>query len=308
MEFYRTVGEKVSQLILGTVQLGMNYGVNNKKGKPSLKEAFNILNTAYENNIHMLDTASVYGESEKIIGSFMRNQNRYFKIVTKLKKLDENKDELKQVKESLKNSLYNLSLSKIEYYLYHSFEDLVNNKDVFVYLNDLKRKGIISKLGVSIYDTEELEYILLNLSSDVDFIQIPFNIFDLRWLKSDLLKRVKDKSIEVAARSIFLQGLFFLHKDTANGVHPKAFDYIFKLKNFAAYKGVLIQDIAVTFVKHQKCIDYILIGCENTEQLLSNIKSFYTSIDFSRKDLECINKNFGEIDKKIIDPRQWYKN
>lgn len=305
MEFSRTVGDKMSQLILGTVQLGMNYGINNKEGKPSYEEAFNILNTAYENNIHMLDTASAYGESEKIIGSFMKNQNKYFKIATKLKKLDKNKDELKQVEESLKVSLQNLSIPRIEYYLYHSFEDLVNNKNVFVYLNDLKRKGFIGKLGISIYDTEELEYILLNLSQNIDFIQIPFNIFDLRWLKNDLLKRVKDKSIEIASRSTFLQGLFFSHKDTASRIHPKAFNYIFKLKNFADWKELLVQDIAVAFVKHQKCIDYILIGCESTEQLLSNIKSFNTSIDFSRKDLEFINKNFGQINRKIIDPRQW---
>lgn len=305
MEFSRTVGDKMSQLILGTVQLGMSYGINNKEGKPPAEEAFNILNTAHENNIHMLDTASAYGESEKIIGSFMKNQDKYFKIATKLKKLDKNKDELKQVEESLKVSLQNLSISRIEYYLYHSFDDLLNNKNVFVYLSDLKRKGLIGKLGVSIYDTEELEHILLNLSQDIDFIQIPFNIFDLRWLKNDLLKRAKDKSIEVAARSIFLQGLFFSHEDTASRIHPKAFNYICKLKNFAAYKELSVQDIAVAFVKHQKYIDYILIGCESTEQLLSNIKSFNTTIDFSRKDLEFINKNFGEIDKKIIDPRQW---
>lgn len=295
----------MKKLILGTVQLGMNYGVNNRDGKPSKEEAFNILNTAYEKGIHILDTASAYGDSEKIIGDFIKKQNKYFKIVTKLKKLDENKDKVEQVEESLKASLYNLAVSKIDYYLYHSFEDLIKNKSVFQYLNDLRKKGTIEKLGVSIYEVEELEYILLNLSEDIDFIQIPFNIFDLRWLKDDLLKRAKDKNIEIAARSIFLQGLFFADSDTADKIHPKAYEYITKLNEFSSYKGITVEQLAMGFVKHQESIDYLLIGCENKQQLLRNSEIFNMNIEVSQKYLDFINESFSAIDKKIIDPRQW---
>lgn len=299
------VGEKMKQLILGTVQLGMNYGVNNREGKPSIEEAFNILNTAYENNICFLDTASAYGDSEKVIGNFIKKENKHFKIVTKLKKLDENKDKIAQVEESLRDSLHNLCVSKIDYYLYHSFEDLINNKDVFQYLEELKKKGTIKKLGVSIYDPKELEYILINLSDNIDFIQIPFNILDLRWLKDDLLKKTKDKNIEVAARSIFLQGLFFASNDTVNKIHPKAYEYITRLKDFSADKKVTIQQLVMSFVKQQEDIDYLLVGCEDKEQLLNNISNFNASIEFSQADLQYIYESFWTIDKKIIDPRQW---
>lgn len=301
----RIVGEKMKQLILGTVQLGMNYGINNKNGKPPVEEAFNILNTAYEKRISILDTASAYGDSEKIIGNFIESQNKHFKIITKLRKLDKDKDQLKQIEESLKHSLLNLSVSKVEYYLYHSFEDLVNNKNAFEYLNELRKKGVVEKLGVSIYDTEELEHILSNYSEDIKFIQLPFNIFDLRWLKNDLLKRAKEKNIEIAARSVFLQGLLFTDKNTASRIHDKAYDYIAELKEFSNNKGFTVEQVAMGFVKQQEHIDYLLIGCENEEQLLKNSEIFNMNIEFSEKDLELINKKFGTIEKKIIDPRQW---
>ena len=40
----------LEKLILGTVQLGVNYGINNSEGKPSLEKSFDILNMAYERN------------------------------------------------------------------------------------------------------------------------------------------------------------------------------------------------------------------------------------------------------------------
>lgn len=295
----------MKKLILGTVQLGLDYGVNNKIGKPSVKNSYSILNVAYDKGIRLLDTASAYGDSEKIIGDFIKDRNREFEIVTKLKKLDKDIDTIKQLENNIHTSLKSLGISKIKYYLYHSFNDLVNNKEVFLYLQKLINDGIIEKIGVSIYDEEELEYIIKNLSEVIKFVQIPFNIFDLRWLKNDLLKRVKEKNIEIAARSIYLQGLFFVDKDTAYKVHPKAYDYIMKLKNFSSYKGVNLNQLAMSFVKYQPHIDYVLIGCESVDQLLNNIDYFNIDMNFSQKDLKFINESFGTIEKKIIDPRQW---
>jgi aryl-alcohol dehydrogenase-like predicted oxidoreductase len=60
----------LNKLILGTVQLGVNYGINNSEGKPSLAKSFDILNMAYENGIRTLDTAEAYGNAQEVIGAF----------------------------------------------------------------------------------------------------------------------------------------------------------------------------------------------------------------------------------------------
>ena len=71
------VGEKaLSRLSLGTVQLGMNYGIANRDGKPSLEQGMEVLQAAVDGGITSLDTAAAYGDSERVIGTFLRGYAR----------------------------------------------------------------------------------------------------------------------------------------------------------------------------------------------------------------------------------------
>ena len=55
-------------LCLGTVQFGLNYGIEKKR--IDANKITEILITALKNEIIMLDTAQNYGNSEKLIGNF----------------------------------------------------------------------------------------------------------------------------------------------------------------------------------------------------------------------------------------------
>ena len=70
------------KLGLGTVQFGCNYGISNKKGQVPYEEIRKILEYAQEVGIDTLDTASLYGNSEKVLGRFNIDN---FKVVTKAK-------------------------------------------------------------------------------------------------------------------------------------------------------------------------------------------------------------------------------
>jgi aryl-alcohol dehydrogenase-like predicted oxidoreductase len=296
----------MSELILGTVQLGIDYGINNRKGKPSLDESFEILNTAYDKGIKIIDTALGYGDSENIIGSFMKMTNKHFEMITKLPKFNRNELLIDQLNDSIKHSCAKLGVSKIDYYLYHNFQDILLYPDTFEYLLKLKDKGIIGKIGVSIYDIEEMDYLINNmLKQHVDIIQLPFNIFDLRWIKGDWFKKAKEKGIEISVRSVFLQGLFFLSEKKSFTVHCNTYQYIEKLNTLSKIKNITIEQLALSYVKSIEEIDWILIGCENKMQLTRNIDNFSNEINFSKEDIEYINNNFGCIEKKIIDPRLW---
>ena len=60
---------KISKITLGTVQLGMNYGINNADGKPSEELASQVLGTAIAGGITSFDTSSDYGTREKKLPS-----------------------------------------------------------------------------------------------------------------------------------------------------------------------------------------------------------------------------------------------
>ena len=69
MKINTVKGQDITILSLGTVQLGLNYGIHNDSGKPSLETSFRILNAAMEAGINTLDTAAGYGNSEEVIGA-----------------------------------------------------------------------------------------------------------------------------------------------------------------------------------------------------------------------------------------------
>jgi aryl-alcohol dehydrogenase-like predicted oxidoreductase len=65
------------KLALGTVQFGLNYGINNAKGTPATEELSSILNTAAANGINYLDTASGYGDAESRLSWYEQVQYHF---------------------------------------------------------------------------------------------------------------------------------------------------------------------------------------------------------------------------------------
>lgn len=290
------------QLILGTVQLGFPYGINNKVGQPNKKEAFKILDCAYNNGIYLLDTASGYGESESIIGEYMSSSGNYFNISTKISSLNENKTIEKQVEDSLNN----LKKEYIDIYYIHNFSDLLNNKHLLDELLFLKNQGKIKKIGISLYEPNELGYLLSNYGNVFDVVQIPFNILDSRWVEKDLFKRVKEKNIQLFIRSVFLQGLIFMEDEKEmDKIDYTLKNYIFTLNNIADSLNISMSQLAIDYVKKFDKIDGILIGCETTEQLKENIELFNKDCLISQELQEEILSLTKNINDKIIDPRKW---
>ena len=75
----------MSKIALGTVQFGIDYGINSENGQVRPEEVRCILNYAHLQNIDLLDTAPAYGNSEKVLGE-ANVQN--FKVVTKTRHFD----------------------------------------------------------------------------------------------------------------------------------------------------------------------------------------------------------------------------
>ena len=69
------------KLVIGSAQLGMNYGLFNKK-KISAKEFKKIEKLVLKSKINFIDTATSYGDSEKIIGT---SKLKNLHIITKIK-------------------------------------------------------------------------------------------------------------------------------------------------------------------------------------------------------------------------------
>ena len=173
----------ISKLILGTVQFGLNYGVNNKLGQMSILEAHEILDLALKSGVKTLDTAAAYGTSEQVIGDFikLKDQNP-FNVITKLALKDGITWE-----SSLKNSQINLGIGQIDTLMFHSYRDYANTKgQLQELLSSQKGKGF-NKLGVSVYTNEEL--VAVATDEHIDLVQAPFNLLDNNSLRGEALRK-----------------------------------------------------------------------------------------------------------------------
>ena len=200
----------MSKIALGTVQFGIDYGINSMNGQVKPTEVEDILNYAYCQNINLLDTAPAYGNSEQVLG-VANVQN--FKVVTKTRHFDNaeiGNHEIELMKKDFTRSLSDLRQDSVYGVLVHNADDLLKpgSEKLFKQIDDLKQAEKIKKIGVSVYDHKQLNTILENF--DIDLVQLPFNILDRRMIDSGMLAKLREKDIEVHARSVFLQGLLLM--------------------------------------------------------------------------------------------------
>ena len=298
---------KENKLVLGTAQLGLDYGIANKSGKPEENKAFEIMKYALENGINYFDTAYSYGNSEIIIGKFLnfhKNYKNKVNIITKLPSLKEEKLDEKNINDCFFESLHRLEQKSLYCYMIHDFKDIENNCDEIekVFLK-LKENGYIKKIGVSVYDNFQINFLLNNF--DFDLIQLPINIFDQRFITDDFLQRLKRENIEIHARSIFLQGLLFLEENNIPPKMNKFKDYISSLNEISLKYNLSKEEIALLFVNTINEIDKIVIGVEKISQLQRNVKILGKSESFNKIKALINFEDFFIKDTNIIDPREW---
>ena len=283
-----------NKLILGTVQFGLNYGINNSVGEISPIEAIKILHYAYENDISILDTASGYGNSEMVIGQFLsQNEKINFDIITKLKFTDNiDFDEL------LETSLTKLQQPKVKYLMFHSFDDYQKFKGD---LNLSNLKDIKYEiLGVSVYTNDEIEQVIEDVN--IDLIQVPFNLLDNEFQRGKHLIKAKELGKLVHVRSIFLQGLFFMDKDNLPSKLIDLKKDIECINTIAEINNLSIQELAIKYVMSKKYIDGVLFGVDSLEHLNMNLKMSDGNLDESV--ITFIN-NIKVDNIELLNPSKW---
>jgi len=250
----------VNKLALGTVQFGLDYGVTNSSGKATISEVRSILNFAKKNGVDTLDTAPIYGNSEQVLGRIGVND---FNVITKTTELN---NSVENVIDHFQKSLKNLHQNQIKGLLIHNFSDIKNNQfdTLFNKLYELKKEGVVRKIGFSTYSPNQIDFLLANF--DFDLIQLPCNVFDSRLIEGGQLKLLKNKGVEIHARSVFLQGILL--------DFDKLSDYFLTWREkFEDYQSVVresnltLLEYSIKFVLGIPEIDKVLVGVNSESQL-----------------------------------------
>lgn len=283
----------MSKIVLGTVQFGTNYGINNTSGQVMPDEVVKILKFAAENGIRTLDTSSAYGTSEQVLGDALRQTGLQFNIVSKYPKGNVG------VRDTFQKSLCNLGVKSLYGYLVHHFEFYQENPEIFDDMYHLKEEGLIQKIGFSLYNPQQLQF-LLDRKVQFDIIQFPYNIFDRQF--DPWLKELKDLGVEVHTRSAFLQGLFFKDVTAIEGKLSPLCPYLEQLHGYCQQLGISVEQLAFGYVLSNTAIDGALIGVDNCQQLKRNYDVSCCSLD--KADIEFI-KSIDIKEKYLLNPINW---
>ena len=170
------------KLALGSAQIGMQYGLLDHSKEKSVSEVREILKIASENSINTIDTAISYGRSEEILG---KANVQGFDVITKIPKFPSNIDKPKKwVENHIYNSLKHLKIKGLYAVLFHESDDLDScfADEIFTAIEKLKEKKLIKKIGVSIYNPDQLDKIINRY--EINIVQAPLNILDRRMITS----------------------------------------------------------------------------------------------------------------------------
>lgn len=288
----------MKSLILGTVQFGIPYGISNVHGLVSETEINKILDLACESGISILDTASLYGNSEELLGKFVEGR---FNLISKIKEVPENQNWSAEslndwLDKEINTSLQKLNCNQLYAYLLHRPLDLLKYNDLkyFESLEKLKESGKTSKIGFSVYTPNDLE--LLYSQYKPDLVQLPMNVLDCEFLKSGWLDRLKEDNVEIHVRSIFLQGLLLMSLEDQILKFPTYSDIWEKWHKQLKDNNLTAIEACWNFVDQYKQIDKIIVGVLSSSELKE-------ISEISKREIDFIDLAIS--DENLIYPSNW---
>lgn len=309
---YRQLKElQISRIALGSVQFGIDYGINNATGQVKYGDILEILSLASEKGINFIDTSRYYGSSEENLGKALAelNLSSAFTVCTKLdlprnyRELDEG-DLLNEVSDSLEKSREALKLEKLPFYLLHNVDYMkISGGVIWDFLKEKQSDGILGHLGVSIAGGPgEADEVLDD--SAVEAIQIPFNIFDQRWRREGILDKADEKGVAVFNRSTYLQGLLVMDPSEAGRKLAAAVPFLERLDGFVREQGYDRKKLVVKYALSEASISSTIIGIDSLEQLVENL-SIYNDTALNEKTVKDIEALFNDVPDSIVNPSLW---
>jgi 1-deoxyxylulose-5-phosphate synthase len=260
-----------SEIALGTVELGLDYGIPADGGhlRPLESEAIRLLNLALDLGINFVDTARAYGNSEEIIGKALHHRRGEYLLATKLCPLqaaDVAAPGLSErIRASVETSLRMLQTDRIDLLMLHSAStEVIERVDpILETLHVLQRAGHVRYLGASVYG--EAGSAALQRGG-FDCLQIAYNALD-RVAETGLMPDAANRGVGIVARSVLLKGAISpRYRDLPDSLQALK-EAVRALEALAQAAGMSLPEIAFRYVLG--CGVVALCGTARSEELLA---------------------------------------
>ncbi len=298
----------MSKLALGTVGLGMQYGLSSfdpYHASTHRDESLKIIRQAYDEGIRFFDTAPTYGDAEKLIGVALAGINDAT-ISSKVALnpsdfLGGNRIAKELIHSSLKKSLKELNRDKLDVLKIHNSSiELLKIEKLNEIFKPFVEDGIIGELGASIY-TEEEALIALELGW-IRIVQVPYNLLDQR-MSSKVFHLARSSGVKLITRSAFLKGTLTPRVNSLPYQMRLLKSHVLSIQKTCKCSLQQLPEIALRFCISDPCVDYVLIGPTKRSELETALKS----AEFGALDSDMLQVLYQQSldEPRLIDPRLW---
>lgn len=312
MKYVTAKGQNLSMFSLGAVQLGMTYGLSANNEKPSEEVAFALLDRAMELGVDNLDTANNYGDSEAVIGRWMKQRKAAGKdcpwVVTKIGPLDHKSydnlrdDILRQVEGCQKN----LGSETIDCLMLHNYEDYADDRDnIRKIFEEMKSQNMYRYSAISAYSRHDYGVIA---DSGFDATQIPLNVFDWTQIDSGGIQKLQNAGVMVFVRSAFLQGLVFRKPEDIDPRMEFCVPYVSKFRGICEDFQLSPAVLALSFVLSVPGITTAVLGCRNIKQVESNCQLIDQTVQLTVDQMKILHEAFCNTDCRVTNPGVWFNH
>ncbi len=291
----------MTELGLGTAQLGLPYGISNRGGQPAETTAGAIVQRAVRGGVRTFDTAPAYGGSEALVGRLLRNGNEV-RVVTKTPPLaaaEVTEADCEALRRSAERSCERLGRTRLDALLVHHGSDLglPGGERLAATVVGMRDDGILARIGVSVYDREELDTARRLLPLDI--VQLPLNVFDQRFLRDGTLAELGKEGVEVHARSAFLQGLLLMEPEELPERVSAAAELLHRWHGTRRQAGLTAIEATLAFARSTG-VDVVLVGTNSVAELEECIAAMATEAS-----PQLDSASLAADDPELIDPRRW---
>ncbi len=310
MKYVKFKDLELSLFQLGTVQLGMDYGLGDHTAKPKKEYAFSLLDRATADGVNTLDTANNYGDSERVIGEWLKTVDADKKptVITKIGPFDHSSPEIlrEDILTQTKKCMETLGVDMIDMLMVHSVDDYEQDPDIVRdTFKEMKATGMIRYSAVSAYSTDDYFSIA---ASGFDAVQIPINVFDHGRIEDGGIKAIADAGMAIFARSVFLQGLVFFTPETVDPRMDFTKPTLEKYRALCEEFGMPPAVLAASFVYSLPGITALVLGCQTPEQVDQNAAMMDSVRKLTDGQMAKIREAFLNIESRVINPRIWFNH
>ena len=299
-------GLHVSRIAFGTWQLGGEWGLFDED------QAINAIRRARELGVNFFDAAQAYGfgASEHILGKALRDElsteRDALVIATKggLRKTDRGlvRDASpKWLRKGVDSSLKALGVDHIDLYQVHWPDPKVPEAETAGALQDLITEGKIGHVGVSNYNTAQMDEFSATLA--VETLQPPYHLFR-REVEDEILPYCSDRNIGVLVYGPLAHGLLtgtvsahtkFAEDDWRskspafqNDTYRRNLATVRALEILAASLDISVSQLAIAWTLANPAVHVAIVGARQPSHVEDSLRA--AEVSLSDADLDEIDK------------------